>query len=237
MHTDDESNQTIISGMGELHLEIYVERMKREYNCECTTGQPKVAYRETSSKQANFSYTHKKQSGGSGQFGKIEGYIEPLDSPSAPAEFENGMIGTNIPPEFIPAIEKGFKEALAKGPLTGAPVMGVRIVLKDGSAHAVDSSEIAFRFAAVGAFKQAMSAGAPQILDPNPNPNPSPNPNPNPNPNPSPNPSPNPNQVGRRSSSRSWPPRSLYRRSTRARPWHSLRSARASSRTWTAPTT
>jgi len=166
VHTDDESNQTIISGMGELHLEIYVERMKREYNCECTTGQPKVAYRETSSKQAKFSYTHKKQSGGAGQFGRIEGYIEPLDEPSAPAEFDNEMIGTNIPPEFVPAIEKGFKEALAKGPLTGAPVMGVRIVLQDGSAHAVDSSEIAFRFAAMGAFKQAMSAGGPQILEP-----------------------------------------------------------------------
>jgi len=166
VHTDDESNQTIISGMGELHLEIYVERMKREYNCECTTGQPLVAYRETSSKPARFSYTHKKQSGGAGQYGKIEGYIEPLESPSAPAEFDNEMVGTNIPPEFVPAIEKGFKEALAKGPLTGAPVMGVRIVLQDGSAHAVDSSEIAFRFAAQGAFKQAMAAGGPQILEP-----------------------------------------------------------------------
>ena len=140
--------------------------MKREYNCECTTGQPKVAYRETSSKQAKFSYTHKKQSGGAGQFGRVEGYIVPLDEPSKPAEFENEMIGSNIPPEFVPAIEKGFLEALGKGPLVGAPVMGVRIVLQDGAAHAVDSSEIAFRFAAQGAFKQAMRAGTPQILEP-----------------------------------------------------------------------
>ena len=166
VHTDEESSQTIISGMGELHLQIYVERMKREYACECTTGQPKVAFRETGAKKATFSYIHKKQSGGSGQYGKVEGYIEPLENAYDPFEFESHLVGTNIPSEFIPAIEKGFKEACAKGPLTGSPVMGVRIVLQDGAAHAVDSSEIAFRSAAIGAFKQALGAGQPQLLEP-----------------------------------------------------------------------
>jgi len=166
VHTDEESSQTIISGMGELHLQIYVERMKREYGCECTTGQPKVAFRETAIKRATFGYTHKKQSGGSGQFGRVEGYLEPLENAYDPFEFESHLVGTNIPSEFIPAIEKGFKEACVKGPLTGSPVMGVRIVLQDGAAHAVDSSEIAFRSAAMGAFKQALAAATPQLLEP-----------------------------------------------------------------------
>jgi len=169
VHTDDESGQTIISGMGELHLEIYVERMKREYNCECTTGAPKVAIRETASRHAKFSYTHKKQSGGSGQYGKVEGYIEPLDAErlGAPGiEFRSELMGNNIPPEFLPAIEKGFKEAMAKGPLCGQPVMGVRVVLQDGAAHAVDSNEIAFKSAAAGAFKQAMREAKPLVLEP-----------------------------------------------------------------------
>ena len=155
--------------MGELHLEIYVERMKREYNCECTTGAPKVAIRETAAKHAKFSYTHKKQSGGSGQFGKVEGYIEPLDADrigTAGIEFRSELMGNNIPPEFLPAIEKGFKEALEQGPLCGSPVMGVRIVLQDGAAHAVDSNEIAFRSAAKGAFREAMRAANPLILEP-----------------------------------------------------------------------
>jgi len=145
VHTDDESGETIISGMGELHLEIYVERMKREYNCECTTGAPKVAIRETASKHATFSYTHKKQSGGSGQYGKVEGYIEPITDEAvgkAGVEFKSELTGNNIPPEFLPAIEKGFREAMEVGPLVGCPVMGVRVVLQDGAAHAVDSNEI-----------------------------------------------------------------------------------------------
>ena len=169
VHTDPESGQTIISGMGELHLEIYVERMKREYNCECTTGAPKVAMRETCAQHSKFSYTHKKQSGGSGQYGKVEGYIEPLDPENVGApgvEFVNELSGNNIPPDFIPAIEKGFKEAFEKGYLVGQPVMGVRVVLQDGAAHSVDSSEMAFRAAAKGAFKQAMAAAKPVVLEP-----------------------------------------------------------------------
>jgi len=168
VHTDDESGETIISGMGELHLEIYVERMKREYNCECTTGAPKVAIRETAAKHATFSYTHKKQSGGSGQYGKVEGYIEPLDMDTigAGVEFRSELSGNNIPPEFLPAIEKGFREAMQEGPLVGSPVMGVRVVLQDGAAHAVDSNEIAFRAAAKGAFKAAMRDAKPLVLEP-----------------------------------------------------------------------
>jgi elongation factor G len=165
---DPESGQTIISGMGELHLEIYVERMKREYNCECTTGMPRVAIRETCAKMARFSYTHKKQSGGSGQYGKVEGYIEPIDAEGvAPGvEFRSDLSGNNIPPDFVPAIEKGFKEAFQNGFQVGSPVMGVRVVLEDGAAHAVDSSELAFRAAAIGAFKQAMADARPLVLEP-----------------------------------------------------------------------
>ena len=165
---DPESGQTIISGMGELHLEIYVERMKREYNCECTTGMPRVAIRETCAKMARFSYTHKKQSGGSGQYGKVEGYIEPIDAEDvAPGvEFRSDLSGNNIPPDFVPAIEKGFKEAFQNGFQVGSPVMGVRVVLEDGAAHAVDSSELAFRAAAIGAFKQAMADARPLVLEP-----------------------------------------------------------------------
>lgn len=165
---DPESGQTIISGMGELHLEIYVERMKREYNCECTTGMPRVAIRETCAQMARFSYTHKKQSGGSGQYGKVEGYIEPIDAEGvAPGvEFRSDLSGNNIPPDFVPAIEKGFKEAFQNGFQVGSPVMGVRVVLEDGAAHAVDSSELAFRAAAIGAFKQAMADARPLVLEP-----------------------------------------------------------------------
>ena len=154
--------------MGELHLEIYVERMKREYNCECTTGMPRVAIRETCAKMARFSYTHKKQSGGSGQYGKVEGYIEPIDAEDvAPGvEFRSDLSGNNIPPDFVPAIEKGFKEAFQNGFQVGSPVMGVRVVLEDGAAHAVDSSELAFRAAAIGAFKQAMADARPLVLEP-----------------------------------------------------------------------
>ncbi|KAL1508823.1 hypothetical protein AB1Y20_004918 [Prymnesium parvum] len=168
-HIDTESGDTIISGMGELHLQIYVERMKREYGAECTTGAPKVAYRETLSRRSPFSYTHKKQSGGAGQFGKVEGYVEPLDEEMLGAggfEFVNQLSGNNIPPEFVPAIHKGFREAMEKGPLTGSPVMGVRVVLQDGAAHAVDSSELAFRAAAIGGFKEAIKGGKAVLLEP-----------------------------------------------------------------------
>jgi len=169
VHTDDESGQTIISGMGELHLEIYVERLKREYGVECSTGNPKVAFRETASTRSKFAYTHKKQSGGSGQFGRVEGYLEPISSDAlgqGAYEFDNQLVGNMIPPEFVTAIDKGFREAMLKGTLTGSPVMGMRVVLQDGLAHAVDSNELAFRAAAQGAFKQAMATAKPVLLEP-----------------------------------------------------------------------
>ena len=128
VHRDEESAQTIISGMGELHLEIYIERMKREYNCEVIAGKPQVAYRETITQQGEFDYTHKKQTGGSGQFGKVGGYIEPLPADAATGyEFVDDIVGGSIPREFIPACDKGFKEAVKKGPLIGFPVVGVRV--------------------------------------------------------------------------------------------------------------
>ena len=128
-----------------------------------------MAFRETASRRSEFGYTHKKQSGGSGQFGRVEGYIEPIEDDNLGAggfEFESHLVGSNIPPDFVPAIKKGFEEAIEKGPLAGYPVLGMRVVLKDGAAHAVDSNEIAFRLAAQGAFKQAMEKGAPQLLEP-----------------------------------------------------------------------
>jgi elongation factor G len=167
VHRDEESAQTIISGMGELHLEIYIERMKREYGCEVISGKPQVAYREAMNAKSEFSYTHKKQTGGSGQYGKVAGYIEPL-----PAEHETGfefvddIVGGSIPREFIPACEKGFREAVKKGPLIGFPIVGVRCVINDGQSHPVDSSEIAFRMAALMGFREAYERAKPTILEP-----------------------------------------------------------------------
>lgn len=164
---DAESGQTIISGMGELHLEIYVERMKREYKVDCEVGKPRVNFREAITRRADFDYLHKKQSGGQGQYGRVTGYIEPLpaDHPTK-FEFENGIVGNAIPPNFIPACEKGFREAVNAGQLIGHPVEGVRVVLTDGAAHAVDSSELAFKLASLFAFKQAYDKSAPTILEP-----------------------------------------------------------------------
>ncbi|MEO5769544.1 MAG: elongation factor G [Polyangia bacterium] len=167
VHRDEESAQTIISGMGELHLEIYIERMKREYATEVISGKPQVAYREAMSLKSEFSYTHKKQTGGSGQYGKVAGYIEPL-----PAEHETGyefvddIVGGSIPREFIPACDKGFREAIKKGPLIGFPIVGVRCVINDGQSHPVDSSEIAFRTAALMGFREAYEKAKPTILEP-----------------------------------------------------------------------
>jgi elongation factor G len=164
---DEESAQTIISGMGELHLEIYIERMRREYACEVIAGKPQVAYRETISQRGEYMYTHKKQTGGSGQYAKIGGYIEPLPLDSVETfEFVDDVVGGSVPREFIPAVEKGFREAVQKGPLIGFPVVGVRALLDDGGAHAVDSSEMAFKIAAIAAFKEAMSAAKPIIMEP-----------------------------------------------------------------------
>jgi elongation factor G len=162
---DRESGETLISGMGELHLEVYVERMKREYGCEVETGAPQVAYRETVSQRAEFNYIHRKQTGGSGQFGQVVGYLEPLTD-GEDFEFVNEVRGGVIPTEYIPSVEKGFVSSLEKGRLTGFPVQGVRVVVNDGKAHSVDSSDNAFRAAARGAFRQAYGKARPIILEP-----------------------------------------------------------------------
>jgi elongation factor G len=167
VHRDEESAQTIIRGMGELHLEIYVERMKREYGCEVITGKPQVAYRETITARGEYNYTHKKQTGGSGQYGRVAGYIEPLPSDHPTGfEFEDEIVGGTIPREFIPACEKGFLEAVKKGPLIGFPIVGVKVVLDDGNSHPVDSSEIAFKTAALMGFREAYNRAKPTILEP-----------------------------------------------------------------------
>ncbi len=168
VHRDDESNETIISGMGELHLEIYVERMKREFACEVVVGQPQVAYRETIMQSADYDYTHKKQTGGSGQFAKISGSIHQL----APQEdgktflFANKVVGGRIPKEFIPAVEEGFAEQCVKGPLIGFPIVGVEVHLSDGSYHDVDSSYMAFKIAAMAAMREVYQKAKPTVLEP-----------------------------------------------------------------------
>ncbi|KAI0247542.1 P-loop containing nucleoside triphosphate hydrolase protein [Lactifluus subvellereus] len=169
VHVDHESKETIISGMGELHLEIYVERMKREYGVACTTGRPQVAFRETVTDRAEFAYTHKKQTGGAGQYARVIGHIEPMEIDAESGKdtaFESVVMGGNVPSNYIPAVEKGFYEALQKGTLSGNPISGVRMVLRDGAFHAVDSSELAFRLAAIGAFREAYLKTKPVILEP-----------------------------------------------------------------------
>jgi elongation factor G len=163
---DPESGQTIISGMGELHLDVYVERMKREYNCEVETGAPQVAYRETISQRAEFNYTHRKQTGGSGQYGRVGGWIEPLTDGDQDFEFVNEVRGGAIPTEFIPSVEKGFRTMLEKGRLIGFPVIRLRIGINDGQAHSVDSSDNAFQAAARGAFREVYPRAKPIILEP-----------------------------------------------------------------------
>jgi elongation factor G len=167
VHRDEESAQTIISGMGELHLEIYIERMKREYACEVISGKPQVAYRETITQRGEFAYTHKKQTGGSGQFARVCGYIEPLPPDAVEHyEFVDEIGGGAIPREFISACDKGFHEAIKKGSLIGFPVSGVRCVINDGASHAVDSSEQAFKTASLMAFREGYAAAKPTILEP-----------------------------------------------------------------------
>ena len=165
-HVDPESSETIISGMGELHLDVYVERMKREYACEVETGAPQVAYREAISQRAEFNYTHKKQTGGSGQYGRVAGWIEPLTEGAEEFEFVNEVRGGAIPTEFIPSVEKGFRSMLAKGRLIGFPVIRIRIGIDDGQAHSVDSSDNAFQAAARGAFREVYPRAKPIILEP-----------------------------------------------------------------------
>ena len=167
VHRDEESAQTIISGMGELHLEIYIERMKREYACEVIAGKPQVAYRETITKKTDFSYQHKKQTGGSGQYAKIMGYFEPLPADAVQTyEFVDEIVGGKIPREYIPACDKGFQEQLKKGLLIGFPVVGVRVVINDGAYHDVDSSEMAFKICAMTAVREFYNQCGPTILEP-----------------------------------------------------------------------
>ena len=163
-HMDEESGETIISGMGELHLDVYVERMKREYGAEVETGAPQVAYREAISRRVDFDYTHKKQTGGAGQYGRIGGYFEPLES--GDFEFVDEVVGGAIPREFISSVEKGFRSMLKKGRLIGFPVTGLRVVVNDGAAHSVDSSDNAFQAAARGAFREFYSRAQPHVLEP-----------------------------------------------------------------------
>ena len=193
---DPESKDTIISGMGELHLDVYCERLRREYKVDVKTGPPRVNYRETIGKRTEFSHLHKKQTGGAGQFARVIGYVEPFDPYEADEEeeqtpteesaaaaaaaalkkkkskslgtavFENAIVGNVIPPEYITAIEKGVAEGAQKGVLVGAPIMGVRFVLTDGQAHAVDSSEMAFRTATKNAMREAMQQAQPQLMEP-----------------------------------------------------------------------
>ena len=163
-YVDPESNQTIIKGMGELHLAVYVERMKREYNCEVKVSPPEVAYRETITQRAEFNYTHKKQTGGSGQYGRVAGFMEPL--PDKDYEFVDAIKGGAIPNEFIPSCDKGFKKAVEKGSLIGFPVVNVRVTINDGQYHPVDSSDIAFQTAAIGAFREGYAKAKPCILEP-----------------------------------------------------------------------
>ncbi len=163
-YVDDETSETIIQGMGELHLEVYIERMKREYGAQITTGSPQVAYRETITKQAAFNYMHKKQTGGAGQFGRVAGYMEP--APGEGFVFDNKITGGDIPTQFISSCENGFKKCLEKGPSMEFPVVDIRIVIDDGAYHAVDSSEIAFDAAARGAFLSAYPKAGPVIHEP-----------------------------------------------------------------------
>ncbi len=163
---DPESGETVISGMGELHLEVYVERMKREYGAEVETGAPQVAYREAISKRAEFNYTHRKQTGGAGQYGRVAGYVEPLVSEEQDFEFVNEIRGGAIPSEFIPSVEKGFRACLEKGRLIGFPVRGLRVVINDGNSHSVDSSDNAFQAAGRGAFREVYPRAKPIILEP-----------------------------------------------------------------------
>ncbi len=164
---DDESGETIIKGMGELHLDIYIERIKREYNTEVIVGRPKVAFREAISQRAEFNYTHKKQTGGSGQFGRVGGFIEPLPLDAVETyEFVDDIVGGVIPREYIPACDKGFREAIQEGTLIGQKVVGVRVTINDGATHAVDSSEQAFKTAALMAFREVYEKAKPIILEP-----------------------------------------------------------------------
>jgi elongation factor G len=166
VRTDEETGETIISGMGELHLEVYIERMRREYKVNVDTSPPRVSYRESITKRADYNYTHKKQTGGSGQYGRVAGFMEPLEGGEEVYEFVDKIKGGVIPREFIPACNKGFRSMITEGRLIGAPVVGVRMTINDGAYHAVDSSDRAFQAAARGAWRDVYHRAGPIVLEP-----------------------------------------------------------------------
>ncbi len=165
VEVDQESGETILKGMGELHLDIKVDILKRTHGVEATVGEPRVAYRETITKPVSDSYTHKKQTGGSGQFAKIDYTIEPGE-PGSGYVFQSSIVGGNVPKEFIPSVEKGFKMMMEKGPLVGFPLLDFKVTLTDGGFHAVDSSQMAFETAAKAAYRQTMPKAGPELLEP-----------------------------------------------------------------------
>ena len=165
VHVDLESSETIISGMGELHLDIYVERMRREYRVACETGQPQVAWRETLTQRIDFNHTLKKQTGGAGDFARVAGYLEPTGALEE-NKFEDEVTGGSISEKFMFACEKGFQLSCQKGPLVGHKVLGTRMIINDGATHSTDSSEMAFKNATQQAFRKAFPQGRPQVLEP-----------------------------------------------------------------------
>lgn len=165
--TDEETSETVIAGMGELHLDIYVERIRREYGVEVEVGAPKVSYREAPTKVAEFNYKHKKQTGGSGQYAHIVGKLEPLPEESEDAfQFEETVVGGRIPKEYIPSVEKGFRDSIGKGPVADFPIVGVKAILEDGSYHEVDSSDMAFQVCARNCFRETFLKTKPVLLEP-----------------------------------------------------------------------
>jgi elongation factor G len=165
--TDEETGETLIAGMGELHLEIYVERLRREYGVAVEVGAPKVSYREAPTKAADYDFRHRKQTGGSGQFAHIVGRLEPLpEDAEEPFEFEEKVVGGRIPKEYIPSVEKGFRASLAKGPVAGFPIVGVKALLSDGSYHEVDSSDMAFQICGANCFRTTFLSMKPVLLEP-----------------------------------------------------------------------
>jgi elongation factor G len=169
--TDDETGEMVIAGMGELHLEIYVERIRREYRVEVEVGPPKVSYRESATRPVAFNFKHKKQTGGSGQYAHIVGQMSPMtDEEAAETEgellFVDKVTGGRIPKNYIPAIEKGFRNMLPKGPVAGFPVVGIKVELNDGTYHEVDSSDMAFMICAQGCFRESFPKMRPVLLEP-----------------------------------------------------------------------
>jgi elongation factor G len=165
--SDEETNEILIAGMGELHLEIYVERIRREYGVHVEVGPPKVSYREAATAVATYDYKHKKQTGGAGQFAHIVGRFEPLPADATEEfEFEEKIVGGRIPKQYIPSVEKGFRESIVKGTVAGYPVVGLKIILEDGSYHEVDSSDRAFQTCARDCFREVFKRTKPVLLEP-----------------------------------------------------------------------